>query len=41
MSINYISQEELLEKLLFKRIVEWNKDKLVLSDGLEIGRAHV
>ena len=36
MSTNYISQEELLEKLLFKRIVEWNKDKLVLSDGMVV-----
>ena len=36
MDINYISQEELLEKLLFKRIVEWNEDKLVLNDGLVV-----
>ena len=36
MSINYISREELLEKLLFKRIVKWDKDKLVLSDGLVV-----
>lgn len=36
MNINYISREELLEKLLFKRIVEWDEDKLVLSDGLVV-----
>lgn len=36
MGINYISREELLEKLLFKRIVEWNEDRLVLSDGLVV-----
>ena len=36
MNINYISREELLDKLLFKRIVEWDEDKLVLSDGLVV-----
>ena len=36
MNINYISQEELLEELLFKRIVEWDEDKLILSDGLVV-----
>ena len=36
MNINYITREELLDKLLFKRIVEWDEDKLVLSDGLVV-----
>ena len=36
MNTNYISREELLDKLLFKRIVEWDEDKLVLSDGLVV-----
>ena len=36
MNINYISREELLDKLLFKRIVECDEDKLVLSDGLVV-----
>lgn len=30
------SQEQLNELLLYKRIVEWDKDKLVLDDGLVV-----
>lgn len=32
----YIEEEELKGLLLFKRIVEWESDKLVLEDGLVI-----
>lgn len=30
------TQEQLNELLLYKRIVEWDKDKLVLDDGLVV-----
>lgn len=32
----YGTKEELEELILFKRVVEWTKDKLVLEDGTEI-----
>ena len=32
----YIDEEELKGLLLFKRIVEWTEDKLILEDGLEV-----
>lgn len=31
--MEYIKEEQLKEKLLYKRIVEWDRDKLVLEDG--------
>ena len=32
----YIEEEKLKELLLFKRIIEWDSDKLVLEDGLVV-----
>jgi hypothetical protein len=34
--VNYGNLEDLPELLLYKRIVEWNKDRLVLEDGTVI-----
>lgn len=33
---DYIEEDKLKELLLFKRIVEWDSDKLVLEDGLVV-----
>jgi len=34
--IKYGKVKDLKEKLLYKKIVEWTKDKLVLEDGTEV-----